>query len=107
MVEIPEYIYLIPELVSLTGMTDDQRSNFQTMKSLAPFTKLSPEARIYDCNLAAKTLNKANTLIKVEELSRELQGYSIPPSEIKCDFNGGFEKIKNGNISLNGFLFPL
>ena len=28
------YIYLVPELVSLTGLTDEQRSNFRIMKSL-------------------------------------------------------------------------
>ena len=60
MVETPEYINLIPELVSLTGMTDDQRADFQTMKSLAPFTKLSPDERMSDCNFAAKLLNSKN-----------------------------------------------
>lgn len=40
--ETPEYIYLIPEFVSPTGMTDDQRANHQTMKALSPYTKLTP-----------------------------------------------------------------
>ena len=34
--------YLIPEFVSLTGMSDEQRSNYNTMKAIAPFTKLAP-----------------------------------------------------------------
>lgn len=40
-----QYIYLIPELVSLTGMKDEQRANFQSMRALSPFTKLSPNDR--------------------------------------------------------------
>lgn len=29
-----QYIYLVPEMVCLTGLTDEQRSNFRIMKSL-------------------------------------------------------------------------
>jgi len=32
--------YLIPEFICLTGMSDEQRADFQTMKFIAPFTKL-------------------------------------------------------------------
>ena len=32
--------YLIPEFVCLTGMSDEQRANYATMKELAPYTKL-------------------------------------------------------------------
>lgn len=42
MVITPEYIYLIPEFVSPTGMDDDQRANHGTMKAIAPYTKLTP-----------------------------------------------------------------
>ena len=59
-VEIKEYVNLVPELVSLTGMTNDQRADFNTMKTLAPFTKLNPEKRMYTCNKAANVLNKNN-----------------------------------------------
>ena len=41
--ELVHYIYLVPELVSLTGMKDEQRANHYTMQALAPFTKLTPE----------------------------------------------------------------
>ena len=40
MVEKPIYVYLIPELVSLTGMSDEHRANHNAMKEIAPFTKL-------------------------------------------------------------------
>lgn len=45
MVENPVYIYLIPELVSLTGMSDEDRANHNAMKEIAPFTKLEPKER--------------------------------------------------------------
>ena len=32
--------FLIPEFVSLTGMSDEQRADYRTMKEIAPFTKL-------------------------------------------------------------------
>ena len=34
--------FLIPEFISLTGMSDEQRADYNTMKELAPFTKLEP-----------------------------------------------------------------
>ena len=35
-----EIINLIPELICLTGITDEQSSDFKLMKNLAQFTKL-------------------------------------------------------------------
>ena len=46
--EKPKYLYLIPELLSLTGMTDNQRKNNAAMKALAPYTKLAPKARFME-----------------------------------------------------------
>lgn len=34
------FVYLIPELVSLTGMSDEDRANHNAMKEIAPYTKL-------------------------------------------------------------------
>ncbi|KAJ8714986.1 hypothetical protein PYW08_004967 [Mythimna loreyi] len=38
-------ICLIPELCQLTGLTDDQRSNFRLMKDVATYTKITPNQR--------------------------------------------------------------
>lgn len=46
--EKPNYIYLIPELLSLTGMTDEQRKNHNAMKAIAPYTRLPPKARFIE-----------------------------------------------------------
>ena len=43
---IERKIYLIPELVNLTGMTDRQRSDFKVMQELAKHTKMYPDQRI-------------------------------------------------------------
>lgn len=41
-----EFIYLVPELVSLTGLTDQQRGDFKLMQNLAQFTKLTAAERM-------------------------------------------------------------
>jgi hypothetical protein len=35
LIEKKDYVYLIPELVSLTGLKDDQRKNNEIMRNLA------------------------------------------------------------------------
>ncbi|XP_029717566.1 protein aubergine-like [Aedes albopictus] len=43
---LPELIYLVPELVRATGITDDMRRNFNLMRTLADHTRLTPDRRI-------------------------------------------------------------
>ena len=43
---VPEYIYLIPEFVSTTGLTDSQKERYETMQIIAPYTKLTPQQRM-------------------------------------------------------------
>ncbi|CAG9788648.1 unnamed protein product [Diatraea saccharalis] len=38
-------ICLVPELCQLTGLTDDQRSNFKLMKDVATYTRITPNQR--------------------------------------------------------------
>lgn len=40
-----EIVYLIPELCVTTGLTDEMRSNFSTMKAIATHTRLPPDTR--------------------------------------------------------------
>lgn len=49
--------FLIPEFVSLTGMSDEQRADWNTMKEIAPFTKLTPEERMTQTEKLINTLN--------------------------------------------------
>ncbi|KAL1139698.1 hypothetical protein AAG570_006676 [Ranatra chinensis] len=56
-----ENIILIPELCSLTGITDEMRANFSLMKALADYTRVSPADRIKKLNDFSQRLqsNKA------------------------------------------------
>lgn len=38
-------MFLIPEICKMTGMTDEERSDFKAMKEVATHTKLSPKER--------------------------------------------------------------
>jgi predicted RNA-binding protein len=38
--------YLITEFVSLTGMSDEQRADYKTIREIAPDTKLKPDERM-------------------------------------------------------------
>ncbi|XP_055607759.1 protein aubergine-like [Uranotaenia lowii] len=43
---LPELIYLVPELVRMTGINDDMRKNFNLMKAMSDHTRLAPDRRI-------------------------------------------------------------
>ena len=51
--------YLIPEFISLTGMSDEQRANYQTMKEIAPFTKLEPSQRMKEQDHIKEVFNRS------------------------------------------------
>ena len=59
--QYPEYIYLLPELVSLTGMDDEQRKNHRNMKLVAGFTKMNPDERVKLYGKAIKMINNPNS----------------------------------------------
>lgn len=41
-----QVMYLVPELVCLTGLTEEQRNDFHVMKAVAEWTKLRVDERI-------------------------------------------------------------
>jgi aubergine len=49
--------YLIPEFVSLTGMSEEQKNNYQTMKEIAPYTKLTPDERLQNTEKLINSIN--------------------------------------------------
>lgn len=49
--------YLIPEFVSLTGMSDEQKNNYQTMREIAPYTKLAPDERMHSTQKLIDSIN--------------------------------------------------
>merc|ERR1719431_1385013 len=50
-------IYLIPELCNMTGLSDEQRANFNLMKSMGEYTRQDPEKRTKTLLKFAERLN--------------------------------------------------
>ncbi|XP_058838219.1 protein aubergine-like [Topomyia yanbarensis] len=73
----PEYIYLVPELVRVTGITDDMRKNFNLMRTLADHTRLTPDKRIERLEVFNRRLQQSSESAEVfkfwkTELDRRL-----------------------------------
>ena len=51
-------IYLIPELLSLTGISDEQRGNMDLMKKVADLSRADPRERFLENKRLADTVNK-------------------------------------------------
>ncbi len=77
MEKLPSYCNLIPELVSLTGMTDEQKNNHGTMKEVAEHTKLAPKNKTQECEKIKKELNSDDGLIAIGN-PLEANGYVMP-----------------------------
>ena len=89
--------YLIPEFISLTGMSDEQRSNFQTMKKIAPYTKLSPEERMKKTGDIVQTLNDSDNIHL--SLPQKIKAYQLVQPYVKVQ---GTQVVKNhGDGSMN------
>lgn len=43
-----QIIYLVPEMLTLTGLSDAQKNDHRIMTSLNPFTKMTPQRRMQD-----------------------------------------------------------
>lgn len=100
--KIIEYIYLIPELVSPTGMTDEQRADHATMKALAPYTKLNPSERIKKCAEMVERINKTKGLIEIKAPKR-LEGYCLQKPDLV--YTGArIQPDNKGNIKHRGVL---
>ena len=63
----PEYIFLIPEFVSLTGLTENQRTNRSTMAKIAPHTKVNPSERIKESRDIVEKLRGKDGLLCIED----------------------------------------
>lgn len=78
---MPENLDLVPELCRLTGLTDQQRSNFQLMKALAEHTRVGPEKRI------EKLLAFANRLKNQPRAMEELKMWDMQLANRLVEFN--------------------
>ena len=58
----PEYVYLVPELCRLTGLTEEMRANFSLMRDLGEHTRINPPVRL-------KKLENFNQRLQQEAVS--------------------------------------
>ena len=73
-------IYLVPELCNMTGLSDEQRANFQLMKTMGEYTRQDPVKR-------SETLAKfADRLNSKKEIVDELQAWSLKFSKDLIQF---------------------
>ncbi len=87
--------FLIPELISLTGMSDQQRANYNTMALIAPFTKLSPKQRVGKTNDLVETLNR-NGRLRIGA-ARRIVAFQLFQPNVKL-FNTTLKNHGDGNM---------
>ena len=64
-------IYLIPELCNMTGLSDEQRANFNLMKTMGEYTRQGPDKRT---EILAKFSDR---LTSKKEIVEELQAWNL------------------------------
>ncbi|XKL65747.1 hypothetical protein PGB90_009167 [Kerria lacca] len=95
-------VYLVPELCSPTGLTDDMRSNFKLMKEVTNLTCISPLKRqtaLREFIRGIKNNEKANSYLvdwnlKLPDTTMELTARILEPERI---FFGGNRSVQEVN----------
>ncbi|XP_019620701.1 PREDICTED: piwi-like protein 1 isoform X3 [Branchiostoma belcheri] len=64
-------LYLLPELCTLTGLTDEVRADFHVMKDIAIHTRITPDKR----NETLQTF--INTLNRNEKVQKDMKGWGL------------------------------
>ncbi len=83
-------------------MTDEQRADFQTMKALDPFTKLSPNQRVNQCEGIIEKFNNEKGLIQVKN-NKRFEGVCLNRPDLL--FTGAkIQPDNKGNIRNRGVL---
>ena len=73
--------FLIPEFISLTGLNEEQRSDYYFMKKVTPYIKLAPEERMKENTKVINILNRSDKL-DVKEPYR-VTNYQLEAPRIK------------------------
>lgn len=66
-----ENIYLLPELCTLTGLSDEARADFGLMRDVAVHTRIGPDGRV------KKLMNFMGQLDKTDKVVQELRNWDI------------------------------
>lgn len=97
LVETQDTVYLVPELVKLTGMEDDERNNFQLMKRLAGHTKMEPQERNDRAQDLLQKLAKEKDkgdFFTVNSTEITVKGYVLPQPVF--EFGGNKTEVPKG-----------
>jgi aubergine-like protein len=88
-------VFLIPEFVALTGMSDEQRKDYKTMQEIAPMTKLTPTERF---DISTKLTDSINGHEFEVGRVKKLQGYQLNDPEVKLSSNS-VVRAKDGALN--------
>ena len=87
-------IYLVPELCFMTGLSEEQRANFQLMKALGDYTRQDPKRRTESL---MKFSNRINTN---PEIQKELAAWNL-------EFSKDLETLPSSSFFLTKKTFVL
>jgi aubergine-like protein len=90
--EKEERVYLVPELLKPTGLTDELRKDKNAMQDIAKFTKLYPETRnqrqlglIKDIEITARDPLINEMGFRIDPSSNKIKGILLPVPQILLD----------------------
>jgi aubergine len=90
--------FLIPEFVALTGMSDEQRADYKTMREIAPFTKLEPSQRMDSTNQIIDVLN-ASGRFRVDQ-PRRIKAFQLQQPYVKVFNNNVVKNHGDGQMNI-------
>ena len=94
---VKEYIYLVPELVSLTGLTDEQRKDFRIMKSLGEFTKMNANKRMEETSYMIEDIKTdGDIMFDIKNTPTALNGFKMGTPRIMLGSNRDAMVGRNG-----------
>lgn len=101
----PKNLYLLPELCTMTGLTDEMRQSFQIMKDLGAHTRVPPPGRL-------KSLRDFRSGMEENaEVQKRLKGWGVRYSQDPVKLNartvtresiiaGGNRKVSQSSAQL-------
>ena len=83
-------IILVPELCHMTGLTDDQRANFNLMKAVADYTRTAPPQRMQGLQRFSQRMVATPAVkdlfqkwdLRLNNMVESVQGRLLPPQNI-------------------------
>ena len=98
MEKVQYFGFLIPEFISVTGITEQQRKDYNFMKKMASYTMLSPNERMQENVRAINILNRSEKL-EVKD-PQPVQAYQLKAPKIQLGNNRHLRGHQSGYFSL-------